>query len=118
SRLLRRQRAMGRSSSSRRAAAVLAGASPRASTVIGSRTPPYQTLSSPSFPRLAGAGPASPLPAAPTDDTATCAVYPEPTVSSIPSNISYAVFCLKKKKAHPAQRKHTEKHDHTQALPG
>src|SRR5206468_12498826 len=69
---------------------VLAGASPRASTVIGSRTPPYQTLSSPSFPRLAGAGPASPLPAAPTEDTATCAVYPEPTVSSIPSNIAYA----------------------------
>src|SRR3989454_12334655 len=88
-RLVRNQRAMGRSNSSRRAAAVLAGASPRACTATGSSTPPDQTVSSPLCPRLAGAGPASPLPLAPTEETATCAVYPEPTVSSIPSNSAY-----------------------------
>src|SRR5207249_10072073 len=67
-----------------------AGPSPRASTVMGSSTPPYQMVAGELVTWLRRAAAASTVRAAPTEETATWAAYPEPTVNSMPSNIAYA----------------------------
>src|SRR6059058_3713152 len=88
-RLARKHRTAGRSNCSRRAVA-LGGASPRASIVIGSSTPPYHTVSGPCRALRAGVGLTSASRVVPTEETATWAAYPEPRVSIMPSNSAYA----------------------------
>src|SRR6266550_2878287 len=88
-RLARKHRTAGRSNCSRRAVA-LGGASPRASIVIGSSTPPYHTVSGPCRALRAGVGLTAASRVVPTEETATWAAYPEPRVSIMPSNSAYA----------------------------